>query len=379
MRLLYGVHGYGRGHATRALGVLPHLASLHEIMVLAGGDAYDAIGLDFPVVRIPTFGFAYNRGPGARQRSNWQTLRRNLPGLLDVKFGGPTFQMVCGLVEDYGPDVVIADAESWTHHAAAALNIPRISFDHIGILAHCRPRIEWRDRIEAAFDAWIYRRLMGHPDRIIVSSFYTAPPRSPEVQVVGTLPRQPVRELAPTRGNYLLAYFNKGNEQITPQLLDALDSVGCPIHLYGCSRRGRRGNISFLAPSGLPFLEDLAGCRGVVSTAGNQLVGEAIFLGKPMLVMPEHCVEQRLNAAAVRRLGIGMRVSLNKINARRLRSFLDRADEFAANTRRHARDGLPEALASIERFLRELVPQRGQSLQANETRFSVSSGREVRT
>jgi hypothetical protein len=37
MRILYGVFGYGRGHATRALSVLPELMERHEVTVLAGG------------------------------------------------------------------------------------------------------------------------------------------------------------------------------------------------------------------------------------------------------------------------------------------------------------------------------------------------------
>ena len=36
MRIVYGIHGYGRGHATRALGVLPELRQRHEVLGLAG-------------------------------------------------------------------------------------------------------------------------------------------------------------------------------------------------------------------------------------------------------------------------------------------------------------------------------------------------------
>ena len=37
----------------------------------------------------------------------------------------------------------------------------------------------------------------------------------------------------------------------------------------------------------------------MVSTAGNQLATEACYFGKPLLVMPEDCAEQRLNARQV--------------------------------------------------------------------------------
>jgi uncharacterized protein (TIGR00661 family) len=354
MRILYGVHGYGRGHATRTLAILPELVKNHQVLVLSGGDGYSAIWPDYPVVRIPTLGFAYGHGSG--RRSNWQTFRRNTPALLDLLWRGPTFEMVEVLVRDFAPDVIISDAEAWTHRVAQHLKVPRISFDHIGILAYCKPPIEWHDRLEAWLDTIIYRTLMGRPERILVSSFYDAPPRRPGVCVVGTLPRPAVRELQPTRGDYLLAYFNKGREQLNPRILGALEQLPCPVHIYGAGTQGRQGRLDFRPLSNLPFLEDLAGCRAVVSTAGNQLVGEAIFLGKPVLVMPERCVEQRLNAAAVERLGIGMRVDQKQFRVEKLRAFLDRADEFAANTKLHVRDGVAEARAAIERFLAELAP-----------------------
>jgi uncharacterized protein (TIGR00661 family) len=354
MRVLYGVHGYGRGHATRTFAVLPHLAREHQVLVLAGGDAYPALSGDFPTVRIPTLGFAYGRKGG--QRSNWQTFRRNASAALDIFWRGPVFDMIRETVEDFAPDVIISDAETWTHSVAKALHIPRISFDHIGIMAYCQPEIEWSDRFEGWFDTRCYRLLMGRPDRVLVSSFYEARPRWPTVKVVSTLPRQAVREQKPTDGEHLLAYFNRGDDQLNPAILSSLENAGAPVHIYGSSRRGRHGSLTFLPLSNLPFLEDLASCRAVISTAGNQLIGEAIFLGKPCLVMPERCVEQRLNAAAVERMGIGMRVSLRQFHAGKIREFLERRPEFVRTMSENVRDGLEESLSALRQFMHELVP-----------------------
>ena len=194
MRLVYAIHGYGRGHATRAAAVLPYLAAHHQVLILAGGDAYDTISPDYAAVRIPTLGFTYNSGTRERSRSNWQTLRHNLPGILDLLWQGPTFGMVRSVVEEFAPDAVIADAEAWTHHVAARLRIPRISFDHIGILRYCRAPLGPRDRLESWVDSHCYHLLTGRPDRVLVSSFYPAPPKMPGVRVVGTLPRQAAAE-----------------------------------------------------------------------------------------------------------------------------------------------------------------------------------------
>ena len=373
MRILYGVNGYGRGHATRTLAVLPALARQHQLLVLAGGDAYPAFAPEYPVVRIPTLGFAYRSiGHGQRKRSNFGTIRRNFPATVDLFCNGPTFVMVREIVEAFAPDIVISDAETWTHQVAASLKIPRIGFDHIGILAYCKPVLDPLDRVKACLDSFCYRALMGQPDRILVSSFYDATPRRPGVRVIGTLPRQTVRELTPANGAHLLVYLNRGQDQLHAELLRPLEEIGCPVHIYGTEQRGRQGRLSFMPSSNLPFLEDLASCRAVISTAGNQLVGEAIYLGKPVLAMPESCVEQRMNALAVERLGIGMRVDPRHFSLAKLKQYMDRVDRYKGNLRPHVRDGLNEALSALDRFFLELVPSWSAQKQAATTPLQVT-------
>ena len=73
MKIAYGVHGYGRGHAARALAVLPELVRRHDLLVLAADDAYHALRVAYNVVRIP--GLRYALGVGGR-RSARGTIRR---------------------------------------------------------------------------------------------------------------------------------------------------------------------------------------------------------------------------------------------------------------------------------------------------------------
>jgi uncharacterized protein (TIGR00661 family) len=303
----------------------------------------------------------YARGTG--RVSNTLTLLRNLPALLDLACHGPVFETVRGIARDFQPDVIVSDAEAWSHRVAADLHIPRISFDHIGLMTYCRPEVEWFDLPLAWFNAECYRWLMGQPDRVLVSSFYPVPPRRPDVKIVGPLLRSAVRELTPYLGDYLLAYFNQGKDQLRPAMLQALAGAGLPVRVYGTTRRGKQGPLTFLPLSNLPFLEDLAGCRAVISTAGNQLIGEALYLGKPVCVTPEACVEQRLNAAAVERLGIGMRVSAREFSATRLHTFLSQLDFYRSNIARNVRDGVHAAVEIMEQFLSELAPHTGRAMK----------------
>lgn len=351
MRIAYGIHGYGRGHATRAMGVLPGLMARHDVLVMAGGDAYNLLKGDYSVERIPSLAFQSGKGGGI---SFCKTAVRSAPAMVDVFCSGPALEWVMAIVRDFKPDVVVVDAEVWTHRAAARLGVPRIGFDHFGILVYCKPPLPPRDRLSAWFNAFSYRRLMGQPERVIVSSFYDAPPRRPGLSIVGPLLRDEVLQTAPSDGEHLLAYLNKGRSQLTSRIEEQLGALGCPVLVYGMEPQGPKGNLVFRPLANRPFVEDLANCRAVVSTAGNQLVGETMHFGKPILVMPENTVEQRLNAAGVERLGVGMSTTFAKLTAGLVRDFLAKGDEYRANIARVVKQGWKSAGDVLERYVREL-------------------------
>lgn len=351
MRIAYGVMGYGRGHAMRTAAVLPNLLREHDVRVFAGVDAYQALADRFECEQIPVIGYQY----GAEGRlSASLTLRRNAGLTADLLAAGPVTRRVWERIDRFAPDLVISDSEAWTHRYARSRGIPRIGFDHVGIMAFCHCRFAPEDWWRGRRDALGYRAFMGEPDRVLVSSFYPAEPRSPGVRVVGPILRESVLAARPHRGDYLLAYLNKGTHQYTTALDTVLRASGENVVVYGTGRRGRDGRLSFKAPSHEGFVRDLAGAKGVVATAGNQLLGEAIYLGKPVLALPEDVVEQRLNARAVVDLGVGAQADLARPSLTDIGGFLANLDAYAAATRRHRRDGRGEASAALKRFLHEL-------------------------
>ncbi len=359
MRIAYGIHGFGRGHAMRAMSVLPKLAQRHELLLLAGGDAYNALHREFPVLRIPTLKYHYGR---RGKLSNYLNLKRNASMVLDLFLGGPAFQMVEEALADFKPDVVLTDSEGFTHRVAAHMGVPRITFDHFGILVYCRPAMAGFDNVIRSGNAFVYRTLFGEPDRAVVSSFFDAPAVRPGVVVVGPAIREAVRQTPPTRGSHLLAYINKGEHEYTPQIEQALLSLDCPVRLYGTPYRDVRGNIQFKPIANLPFIEDLASSRAVFATTGNQLFGEVTYYGKPAMGMPMACLEQRLNAMQLEVRGVGKWVRRRKVTPTVLHDFFAREEEFGANAQKYkARDGEREALEAIERFAGELMEERAAS------------------
>jgi len=351
-RIVYGVHGYGRGHAARAQAVLPELTRRHEVLVLAGDDAYDQLHRQYVVVRIPTL--RYHQGRGGR-RSARVTIQRNITGVLDLLLGGPTLQMVRDEMSRFGPDVVVSDSEAWTHRAARSLGIPRISFDHYGIMACCRLEgLSAWDRAGCWIESLAYRALVCRPERMVVAAFYPATPRRKGVRVVGPILRQEVRQTRPLAGEHLLVYFSNARSHFTPRVEQALRGLDVPVRVYGLADRiGREGGLEFRPAGNMPFVKDLSSCRAVYATAGNQLVSEAIHFGKPLLLMPEDSLEQQLNARYVARWRIGMHVRPAQVSEALLERFLGRVPQYAANIASHRRDGLAEALAAIEEAIDE--------------------------
>lgn len=353
MRIAYGIHGYGQGHAGRALAVLPELARRHDVLVLAGGDAYRALRADYPVVRIPTF--RYQLGRGGRMSAG-RTLLRALPKMMDLSLRGPALEMVGEVLAEFAPEVVVSDSEAWTHAAARRLRIPRISFDHFGVLVYCRWPMSWRQRLRCRLEARVYRGLMSAPaDRIVIASFYAPPPTREGVRVVGPVLRETVLKALASRGEYLLVYFSNGHIHFTPRVEQSLLALDVPVVVYGMGWQGRQGNLDFRPPDNVKFVEDLAGCRAVFATAGNQLISEAMHLRKPLLVLPEDSLEQRLNAIAVEHMGIGERTSPKRVSAEQLRAFLAGEGRYRESFPDVPADGRTQAVQAIEQFAEELA------------------------
>ena len=362
MRIAYGIHGYGRGHAGRSLAVLAELTRRHEVLVLAGGDAV-ALLQELEVARIPVLAFGY-RGP---RLSALETLRRNAPLLASLAFGGGPVAEVEARLRQFRPEVVVSDSEPLVLHAARRLGIPRIGFDHVGIIAWCRPEAPLSDALQLRRDGALYRLLLGRPERVIVSSFFAAPPRWPGVRLVPPVLRERVLRASPRDGEHLLVYFNQPR-RVTPGMLAELDRVGVPVVVYGAGGPRREGLREHKAIDEQGFVEDLATARAVLSTAGHQLASEALYLGKPLLLCPEDCAEQRLNARELVRLGVARALEARRLSGDLVRRFLDGNEVQRAAWPRHLRSGNGPALEVLEAELRAA---------AGASRASPLTGRQV--
>ena len=350
-RIVISLCGEGRGHATRIATLLGHLAGDHEILVYTSADALGfltGVAEGFPgrveVRGIPGLVFHYTGG-------RLDVLRTITAGCeYHARTLGPLVERLMGEVESFGAELGIVDFEPALPRACARLGIPLVSVDHQHFLlaydlGALPASLQWH--------AW----LMGHAVTMcttgatdtVVSAFFRPPLRPGWEHVVQTGPllRREIREAVPSDRGFLVSYLRRHTPFAT---LAALADCGLPVRVYGLGAREPFGSLSFHDIDGKRFVDDLAGCRALVAAAGNQLIGEALHLGKPLLVLPEAAhAEQRMNAHFLAAMGCGDVCLLEQASVERVVAFVDGLDRFDRALARVAgrMDGAGDVLAVI--------------------------------
>ncbi|QDT39363.1 glycosyltransferase family protein [Stratiformator vulcanicus] len=328
--IFYSMAGEGRGHATRVRAIVESLRHEHRIVLLAPEAAYDFLAplyaqSDVEVHRVPGLLFHY------------YDRRLNLPRT--ARGAAAYLWQLPALVRDFerrlrdaGADLVLTDFEPALPRAAERAGVPVVSINHQHFLiVDDLAGIPWHLRARATATAPLVNLFCPNATELIVSSFYD-PPLRPKfrdiVTQVGNLMRTEVLNAEASDAGHLLVYLRRFAH---PHVLEALRRCGKEVRLYGLGEKPADGNIIYRPISDSGFLADLASCSALISNAGNQLVGEALYLRKPVLAMPEpNNFEQFINAHFLKREGGGDWVRVGQFNADRLGDFIERVPDLRA-------------------------------------------------
>jgi len=305
MRILYGVTGEGMGHAMRSRVVLEHLiAAGHEVEIMASGRACEFLAKRFEGVnRIHGLHMILEENRIRLGKTLWSNV---LGGLLGVPTNIAAYFALIGAFE---PEVVISDFESWSYFYGVNHRIPILSIDNMQVIPRCElpaPIIEDNQVAFQLTKAFIKAKLPAC-DAYFITAFFRPPPRKPNTYVFPPILRPEILAARPTAGEHLLVYQSGPNEA----LQTALAASGLDARIYGmrpgATTETTDGKLRFRPFSEAGFIEDLAGCRAVIAGGGFTLMGEAVFLHKPMLAIPiASQFEQMLNARYLELLGYGM-------------------------------------------------------------------------
>ncbi|AKF08417.1 glycosyltransferase family protein [Sandaracinus amylolyticus] len=307
MRILYGVVGEGMGHAMRSRVVLEHLLSQgHEVEIMASGRAVDFLQKRFTgteVNRIHGLHIVYEENRVRRGKTLFENVFKGTAAL--PKQIAAYFE----LIGDFAPQCVISDFESWTYFYGKAHRLPVISIDNMQVLNRCWIDDEAIEGHRADFEiakAFVKSKL-PFCDWYLITTFFHPPIRKERTSLHKPILRPEILSAKRSRGDHLLVYQTaEGYEG----LVETLQKTGLECRVYGMRRNIAaeqvEGNLRYRPFSETGFIDDLASARAVIAGGGFTLMGEAVFLHKPMLSVPVGGqYEQVLNGRYLQKLGYG--------------------------------------------------------------------------
>ena len=153
-------------------------------------------------------------------------------------------------------------------------------------------------------------------------------------------------------GEHLLVYTSGEANQT---LVETLAQTGIECRIYGVRRdlttEVVEGKLRFRPFSETEFIDDLASCRAVIAGAGFTLMGEAVYLHKPMLALPlARQFEQVLNARYLELEGFG-RSAANLDDPKIVDDFIGTIPHYERNLEGYVQSGNTEIFDALDGFL----------------------------
>ncbi|MDF3070751.1 MAG: hypothetical protein K0R38_6352 [Polyangiaceae bacterium] len=336
MRILYGVVGEGMGHATRSSVILEHLTQQHDVHVVVSGRARDYLAQRFENVhKIWGLTIQYE-GNSVRKLG---TLLENLKGALT---GLPkNVNAYFDLIDEFRPEVVVSDFESFSYLYAKNHLLPVISVDNMQIINRCKHEPSLLDGYQRNFELTksIVKAKLPRCFHYLVATFFYPEVRKDRTTLVPSILRPEILAAKSEPGEHLLVYQTSTTNT---DLMSALEQSGLPCRVYGV-RRGIQvdqveRNLTFRPFSEAGFIDDLATARAVIAGGGYTLMSEAVYLHKPVLSLPvQGQFEQTLNALYLQQLGYGRHAEV--LDKPTLDAFLADVPRCADNLRAYSQDG----------------------------------------
>lgn len=313
MKILFTVQGEGRGHLTQAITLRKMLAAEgHEVTGVIVGKSprrqlpdFFKRQIDAPVFYVESPNFL----PSACNKQ--MQLKKSI--VYNI-FRSPKYIKSVRLIrrEAAKVDVVINFYELLTGLAFAFFRPPckLVCIAHQYLFLHPEFHFPQGHRVELSMLRFFTKLTALHANRILALSFTEVEqPEKGRLHVVPPLLREEVRMAVPTKGDYLHGYML--NSGFSTDIIEWHERHPATILHFFWDKKGVKDvvevdNHLFFHPlNDKEFIRYMAGCRAYATTAGFESVCEAMYLGKPVLMVPTH-IEQLCNAVDAERAGAGI-------------------------------------------------------------------------
>jgi uncharacterized protein (TIGR00661 family) len=191
-----------------------------------------------------------------------------------------------------------------------------------------------------------------------ITTFFYPPVRKERTTLHPPILRPEILAARPEPGEHLLVYQTSTSNEALPEVLRR---CGRECRIYGLRRDLKdevvEGNLRYRPFSEQGFIDDLRTARGVIASAGFTLMGEAVYLRRPMLAVPVvGQLEQVLNARYLERQGYGLCAAV--LDDARLGQFLERIPDCERELAAYQQDGNRDLLEGLETSLTAAASKR---------------------
>ena len=274
MRILFVIQGEGRGHLTQAL-------SLRQKLV---GEGHEVVGV------------LVGKSPA-----------RRLPAFFLDKIGVPVYPFESPNFLPTAKNKQVNLAASIVYNLA---RLPKYLIAHQYLFLHPDFKFPDENRLELAMLRFFTRLTAIGAAKKLALSFRKMREYGPEgLIVVPPLLRHEVLDIKPKQGEYLFGYLL--NSGFSEEIIDWHRAhPEQELHFFW-DRKTETAEfkvderLSFHQLDDLLFLYYMSGAKAYATTAGFESVCEAMYLGKPILMVPTH-IEQACNAYDAALSGAGI-------------------------------------------------------------------------
>ncbi len=319
-RILYGVCGIGLGHTYRQLPIIEHLARENRIVILAYGKSYAFYKRRFARSTINVVKVAVPFYVSAKDGIDFVATKKRNAG---IDFAGINRRAISAAQRHLGTiDLVLSDYEPISAQYAYAKNIPFITIDQqtkylVGKFPSTIDGKNFADEVAKL------RLFFPTATKRIICSFFRFSTKRKDVVICPPILREEILRLKRKPEPDRIFIYLSSQERIAQSpsaFLNALAKQDAQFSLYAEGYEWGKLPMNVRKHDPSRFMDDLARCAGIISTAGHTLLSEAMHLGIPVYALPLDVYEQRMNAKIIEGNGFG--VAKPKLDATSLQSFL---------------------------------------------------------
>lgn len=315
MKFLFIVQGEGRGHLTQAI-------TLEEILRRNGHEVVEVLVGKSSTRRLPGF---FNRSIHAPVKrfispnflptpaNKRVSLARSVVyNLIKVPAYMNSINYIRKCINASGADMVINFYELLTGltYLLFHLSVPQVCIGHQYLFLHKDFEFPKADKTSLALLKFFTALTsLGAKERLALSFRSMGDDVRHRIRVVPPLLRREVTLHEPYAGDYIHGYMV--NSGFGENVMDwHRKHPATPLRFFWDKWEEEPlkkvdDTLSFYQLDDVEFLRQMAGCKAYASTAGFESVCEAMYLGKPIMMVPVH-IEQDCNAFDAVRDGAGI-------------------------------------------------------------------------